>query len=292
MKRIVTHSGGFHADDVFAVATLLFIYPDAEIIRSRDDEVINGADIVVDVGSVYNAPKLKFDHHQKGGAGERENKIPFASFGLVWKEFGEKISGTAELDKMIEEKLVLPIDALDNGINISNPIYENIRPFDISDYFYSYWIDEDVSEEELLKIFKSVVTLAKGLIERVLHKAKRIIEEGLIVEEIYKNTEDKKIIILDKHYAWGRVLVEKPEPLLVVYPTTDGLKWNAKVVRENLGSFKSRISFPLEWAGKSGEDFQNISGVKDALFCHNKLFLAVAASKDGAVSLANKALNA
>jgi uncharacterized UPF0160 family protein len=33
--------------------------------RTRDEEVLKTCDIVVDVGSVYDPPNLRFDHHQK-----------------------------------------------------------------------------------------------------------------------------------------------------------------------------------------------------------------------------------
>ena len=84
--KIVTHSSGFHTDDVFAVATLLIMLgenADVEIIRSRDMEVIKTGDYVVDVGGVHDPVTNRFDHHQAGGAGKRENDIPYASFGLV-----------------------------------------------------------------------------------------------------------------------------------------------------------------------------------------------------------------
>ena len=47
-----------------------------------------------------------FDHHQKGGAGERENGIRYASFGLVWREHGEALAGGAEAAAAIDERLV------------------------------------------------------------------------------------------------------------------------------------------------------------------------------------------
>ncbi len=58
------------------------------MIRTRDLEVINKADIVIDVGGEYNADTGRFDHHQRGGAGERENGIPYSSFGLIWQKYG------------------------------------------------------------------------------------------------------------------------------------------------------------------------------------------------------------
>ena len=99
--KIVTHNAKFHTDDVFAVATLLILYPGAEVIRTRDESIIKMADIVVDVGQVYDAGNNRFDHHQVGGAGKRENGIQYASFGLVWKKFCEILTGGIEEARMI-----------------------------------------------------------------------------------------------------------------------------------------------------------------------------------------------
>ena len=91
--KIVTHSGSFHQDELFAVAALKMIYPDAEIIRTRDPKIIVSGDIVVDIGGISDPEKNRFDHHQDGGAGKRHNGMPYASFGLVWKKFGRQICG-------------------------------------------------------------------------------------------------------------------------------------------------------------------------------------------------------
>ena len=49
---IATHSGSFHADDVFGVAVLAALSPDHRIVRTRDPQEIAPADFVVDVGGV------------------------------------------------------------------------------------------------------------------------------------------------------------------------------------------------------------------------------------------------
>src|SRR4051812_14095548 len=120
--KIVTHNGQFHTDELMGVATLKLIYPEAEIIRTRTEEIINSADIVLDVGLVYDREKKRFDHHQSEGAGVRENGIPYASFGLVWKEYGKDICGSEEASQVVEEKLVLGIDSIDNGITLSKTL--------------------------------------------------------------------------------------------------------------------------------------------------------------------------
>ena len=50
------------------------------------------------------------------------------------------------------------------------------------------------------------------------------------------------------------------------------------------------MDLPESWAGKDGEELQKITGVPDAIFCHNKRFMASAGSREGAIALAQKAI--
>jgi len=290
---IATHNGGFHSDDVFAVAVLQLALGTANpiaVVRTRDMDVISKANYVVDVGGVLDPHTHRFDHHQTEGGGTHANGIPYASFGLVWKEYGIEISGSVEVAQYIEDRLVLFVDALDNGIDISTPIFEGVRQYTISDYFYSYWIDEHIEEEKVDAIFMDMVVLVRHLLTREIEKAKKIISQRAKVESVYAETADKKVIVFDKNIAWAGVLVHKTEPLYVVYPSIDGTKWNAKAVHIKPNSFELRKPFPVDWAGKTGEDLVRVSGVSDAIFCHRNLFLAVALSKEGALGLVHKAL--
>lgn len=80
IERGFTHGGGFHADDVFSSALLRILNPQIEILRGNVvPEEFDG--IVYDIG------RGKFDHHQQQKL-YRENGIPYAAFGLLWKEFG------------------------------------------------------------------------------------------------------------------------------------------------------------------------------------------------------------
>ena len=82
-----------------------------EIIRTRDEEAISNADYVFDVGGIYDEDKNRFDHHQKDGAGKRENGIEYASFGLVWRKFGIKLCVDTKVVDLVDKILVAPIDA-------------------------------------------------------------------------------------------------------------------------------------------------------------------------------------
>src|SRR5262245_29811405 len=130
--KLVTHNGSFHADDVFAAATLeLMLEKNGEtyeITRTRDEEIIKSGDYVFDVGSEYDEAKNRFDHHQPGGAGKHANGAEYSSFGLVWKKFSESLCKSAEEAKIIEAKLVSPVDASDNGMDLVQSIHE-VKPY-------------------------------------------------------------------------------------------------------------------------------------------------------------------
>jgi uncharacterized UPF0160 family protein len=54
--------------------------------------------------------------------------------------------------------------------------------------------------------------------------------------------------------------------------------------------FSARVDLPAAWAGLSGEAFQAVTGVPDAVFCHNGCFVAGAQSLEGIRALAALAL--
>ena len=67
IKRIGTHNGTFHCDEVLAcyLVTRLPEYRHAEIIRTRDPKELATCQVVVDVGGVYDPSKHRYDHHQR-----------------------------------------------------------------------------------------------------------------------------------------------------------------------------------------------------------------------------------
>ena len=104
---------------------------DHKLLRTRKQELIEAADIVWDVGSVFDAAANRFDHHQRG-APVREDGTPFSAAGLVWQVYGAQavaallpesarhLAGAiaAELDK----GLVRRLDEIDNGVSVDGPV--------------------------------------------------------------------------------------------------------------------------------------------------------------------------
>ncbi|OHA26024.1 MAG: hypothetical protein A3D52_01395 [Candidatus Taylorbacteria bacterium RIFCSPHIGHO2_02_FULL_44_36] len=295
--KIITHNGTFHADDVFGVAALLLRFKDEhkepKIIRTRDPATIKTGDIVLDVGSEYNEGRNRFDHHQIGGAGKRTNSVPYASFGLIWKKFGAVVAGNKAAAELVDKNLVQFIDAADNGDGELKPFKSDVLPYTIKraiDVFNPDWRDE---RQDFDGWFFQAVNFAAGILKREVEFAQAILESRQVIDRVYKNSADKRIIVLEKEYQWENYLNKYPEPLFVVVPRLgegDKMIWRTGAIRDNLGSFINRRSFPVAWAGKREKELAEITGVSDALFCHNKLFVAYAKSKEGALALAKLAL--
>lgn len=293
-KKLITHNGSFHADDIFACATLCIMLEknreSYEIIRTRDPEIIKTGDYVFDVGGMYEAEKNLFDHHQVGGAGKREkNNIEYAACGLVWKKFGIEVSGSTKAADIIDDRLFAPIDAGDNGFNLVENKYET-SPYFIQHAFYAMrptWREENVTDDEM---FLKCVEMAKTILSREIIQVQDILLAEERVLDIYNKTEDKKIIILDKNYPSEYILHDFPELLYVIYPRNTDDLWAVKAVRKNLNTFDNRKDFPKNWGGLKDEALQKVSGVSDAVFCHRGLFLAVAKSREGAIKLAQIAV--
>jgi len=293
MKKIITHNGNFHADDIFAVATLQLIFEkegeEFEVIRTRDEEIIKTGNFVIDVGGIYDADKNLFDHHMLEGAGERENKIPYASFGLVWKKFGIELCGSDEVVSRIDKKLAQPIDAIDVGIDLFKNIIDGVYPYLMHSFLTSLkptWKEQDLNENIM---FDKAVNFAKEILQREIKITQDITEAEVTVIEAYNKAKDKRIIVMDKKYPWESILSRYEEPLYAIYPN---VSWRVKAVRDDFGSFENRKDLPESWAGKSDEELAEITGVSDAVFCHRARFLAGAKSKEGAIKLAQIALDA
>ncbi len=293
MKKLVTHNGSFHADDIFACATLSLMLEkegqEFEIIRTRDEEIIKNGDYVFDVGGIYDGELNRFDHHQKGGAGKRENGIEYSSFGLVWKKFGKELCNTEEVVGIIDNRLVAPIDADDNGFDLVESKHK-ISPYLIQDFFLALRPALREKNADNNEMFLESVRIAKEILTReIIHVEDAIISEQKI-EAIYEKTEDKRILILEENFHDEDILSKFEEPLFVIYPRAADNLWGIRAVRESSKTFKNRKDFPKNWAGLRDDDLQKVTGVDDAVFCHKGLFLAVAKSKEGAIKLAELAL--
>lgn len=288
--RAVTHNGNFHADEVFATAVLMEVYPDMQVTRTRDPEIIEAADIVYDVGGVYDHERRRYDHHQNDDSLRRLDGLTRSSLGLIWLHYGEAYcDGDARAAKIIDNRLVRGIDARDNGE--LEPPADTTTP----DYGMTGVIEQlnpiPDSRETHDEQFYKAVNRATGILSRL----KRTVQEEVkTVDEVLKaiaQSEDSRYAVMNKQ-------INPPEELslidgleFIIFPETVDNTWRIYATPTSGDPFVSKHPFPKSWAGLSNDELARVTGVDDALFCHKKRFLAVAKTREGALGLLNLALD-
>ena len=283
---IATHNGKFHADDVFGVALLRQLYPHAQVVRTRDPKVLDQADIVLDVGGVFDPAKLRFDHHQLS-SGARESGILYSAFGLLWQHYGKEFCGNDSVWQKIDSRLVTAIDGVDNGQDLYSVSEFGARPFDISELLGLF---NPIGDDEE---FDSQFEVAIELATTVLLRLKSKYEEAIAAQEYflaqYAKSADPRFVVLEKFVPHGSVATKQPELLYVVFPGATG-NWTIQTVRPENSQFGNRKDLPASWRGLNGQDLAEVTGVSDAVFCHKGAFIGAAQSQEGAMEMLRLAL--
>ncbi|GHE68423.1 metal-dependent hydrolase [Camelimonas fluminis] len=297
---LVTHSGGFHADELMSTVILSRLFPDARLVRSRDREwTTPGADrIIYDVGGVYDADLRIFDHHQRG-APLRDDGQPYSSFGLIWKHFGRDYllaSGVPAahveaIHTSFDAGFVLPVDLVDNGAlspSVAGPLLagltlpgllESLKPvFDVN--------DPDADD----RAFQGALTIARAFVEaRIGRSAAKLRAETLVMNAI-RTAADGRVLELPMGMPYRPTVVKAGADhlLFVVHPRDRD--WCVNGIRRADEGFELRADLPASWAGLTNEELERASGVAGARFCHNGRFIAAAASREAALAMADIAV--
>ena len=251
--RIGTHSGVFHADDAMGCMLLREFtqkFKGAEVVRTRDQELLKTLDAVLDVGGVYDDALHRYDHHQKGFSEvfSSEFEIKLSASGLVFKHFGKEAIKNA-VDYLVEQGslpnyikpkvteeairelhrdcyrgLFVTIDAIDNGIDRYpkdvKPKYENYRT-DLASRVGrlnpSWWDDPTPSSFDAN--FSQAMDICK---EEFLHQLKTEIMAGIasfvLVEEAIANNSklDGAVVVLSRPCFWKEALFRVEEKVKAV----------------------------------------------------------------------------
>lgn len=248
-----THSGKFHADDVFSSALLLYLNP--EITITRGNKVPEDFD-----GIVFDIGRGKYDHHQKDSR-IRENGIPYASFGLLWEDLGCEILGD-ELAEKFDEAFVQPLDNNDNT-------GEKNELASLIDSFNPSWDENGGTDEAFFRAVSVAGMILENKFARYLgnERADKRIEEVL---ETRDQTGDSRILVLPEFIPCQKRLSET-EVAFVIFPSNRGGYCIQPQKKEY--SLNYKCSFPSEWLGLENEELQKETGLSSATFCHKGGFL-------------------
>lgn len=266
-----THSGKFHADDVFSSALLLYLNPEIRIIRgNKVPEDFDG--IVFDIG------RGRYDHHQKDSR-IRENGIPYAAFGLLWEELGTEILGE-ELAQKFDESFVQPLDNNDNT-GEKNELATLIGNFNPT------WDAQGGNNEAFFQAVSVAGMILENKFERYLgnERTDKRVEE--ILEEHQKailsgekSKEEARILILPEFVPCQKRLSET-DIAFVIFPSNRGGYCIQPQKKEY--SLNYKCSFPVEWLGLENEELAAATGLPSAGFCHKGGFLMTTGTLEDAV---------
>ena len=301
ITHLITHSGGFHADELLSSVVLSHLFPQAKLLRTRGVQWLKPSPekIIYDVGGEFNAQDQIFDHHQRPNP-LREDGQPFSSFGLIWAHYGEEY--LAELNvpeeniKVIhttfDTKFVLPIDLLDNGsmepsvagplsaltlpalLGSLKPVFDNISPTADDDAFFA------------------AMPIAQTFIESMVRNLTSKARAHSIVVKAIATAGASPILELPMGMPYRSALEKAQADHIMFMVTPRGDTWTLNGIKLSNDTFEQRADLPAVWAGLTDAALEEACGVLGAKFCHNARFIAVASSRDAILQMAALAVKA
>ncbi len=301
ITHLVTHSGGFHADELLSSVVLTRLFPQAELVRSRDRKWVTPAmdKIIYDVGGAYDSEAQIFDHHQRPGP-LREDGQPFSSFGLIWAHYGRAYlaamdvpaDDVAAIHTKFDTKFVLPIDLLDNGAmepSVAGPLSILTLPALLGSLKPVFDDTSPTAEDDA---FRTALPIARSFVEaQILNLAAKARALGIVTEAIAKAGVSPILELpMGMPYRSALDLAEADHMLFVIHPRGDD--WALNGIKLSNDTFDQRADLPAAWAGLTDRALEDASGVKGAKFCHNGRFIAVASTRGAIVKMAEIAVQA
>lgn len=298
MKRIGTHNGRFHADEALACALLrqTAAFRGAQVIRTRDPQILSQMDAVVDVGGVYDHATHRYDHHQPTFHDTLSEQYPtrLSSAGLVYKHFGREIIANkktvspADLELIFVkqyERFVQAFDAHDNGIpqypaSVGRPAHPD--SWDIFAQVASLnpnW-NQPMGDEAIDERFQQAMQLVETNFNISLdYLLDAWLPARQIVGEAIQNAGKERFLVLKESCPWKDHLFglesEKGHFLFVIYPESANQTWRIQAVPLHPDAFELRHSLPEPWLGMRDEELDTLipDGPKGAVFVHRNGFI-------------------
>ncbi|NOR63916.1 MAG: MYG1 family protein [Rhodobacteraceae bacterium] len=299
ITHLVTHSGGFHADELLSSVVLTRLYPQAKILRSRDLQWVTPAadKIIYDVGGAYDSAAQIFDHHQRPSP-LREDGQPFSSFGLIWAHYGRAYLAAMDvpaadieaIHAKFDTKFVLPIDLLDNGAiepSVAGPLSILTLPALLGSLKPVF---DDTSPTADDDAFFTALPIARSFVEaQIRNLAAKARAQSIVIEAITK-AGTSPILELPTGMPYRAPLdqAEAGHILFVIYPR--GNDWTLNGIKLSHDTFEQRADLPAAWAGLTDAALEDACGVKGAKFCHNARFIAVASTREVILKMAEIAV--
>ncbi|KAK4885211.1 hypothetical protein RN001_001482 [Aquatica leii] len=328
IQRIGTHSGVFHCDEALACFMLKQLpdFADAEIVRTRDETVLETCNIVVDVGGIYNPKQNRFDHHQRDFTDSltsvrpdlaKNRNIKLSSAGLVYAHFGmEVLSEILNKNKInvvpasipsiylhVYDSFIQEIDAIDNGVpicsegqalyQINSSISARVQKLNPA------WNSKSIQTHD--ELFQDAMAyVGAEFTDKILEAstiwwpARAIVLKSLLERNKFYKTGE--IIELEERCPWVEHLFSLEEELNIAGHTKFVLfldrdqSCRVQCVPVTPGSFVCRKFLHEDWRGIKDSELSKVADIDGCIFCHHTGFIGGNKTKDGALQMAIKSL--
>lgn len=287
--------------------------------RSRDQNVLDSLDAVLDVGGIFDPEKDRFDHHQRGfdHTFGRGFVTKLSSAGLVYKYYGLEIIAKElgldakhpDVDRVylaLYKSFVEAIDAIDNGINqydVTDPprYVDNTNLSARVGKLNPDWMEEQSSKKEDAAFLRAMELAGREFLEALRYQARSWLPARTIVADClasrFEVDSSGEIMVLKQFCPWKLHLFELEEELKLdpsikyaLYEDDRSKQWRVQAVAVGPGRFESRKALPLSWRGLRDDELSKEAGIDDCVFVHMSGFIGGNKNFDGALAMAKKAL--
>ena len=299
ITKLVTHSGGFHADELLSSVILTRLFPHAELVRSRDKQMLTPAadKIIYDVGGDFNPDRQIFDHHQRPNP-LREDGQPYSSFGLIWAQYGAEYLAAldvpagdiADIHASFDSKFVLPIDLLDNGAmepSVAGPLSVLTLPSLLGSLKPVFDDPSPTADDDA---FIAALPIAGAFVVAVVRNLAAKARAQTLVAQAIAAAGTSPILELPMGMPYRSALDKAAADHMLFVVTPRGDDWTLGGIKVSNDTFDQRADLPAAWAGLTDKALEDASGVEGAKFCHNARFIAVASSREAILKMAEIAV--
>jgi uncharacterized UPF0160 family protein len=200
----------------------------------------------------------------------------------------------AEIVRSIDHSLVQYLDIVDTGQGDVSPGIFGLSS--LIAQLNTHWLEErgmdGKTKAQLQETrFREAIAITRKFLDHAISKKVAQLRAMDTVRNAPRLLDGRVLHLQEGGMPWTHVVVhEMPEVMFVIYPDSDGDQYQIKTVPVESGSFTARLDLPEPWAGLREAELAAVTGVEDSVFCHLNLFIGGARSFEGAVRMAELAL--
>lgn len=193
-------------------------------------------------------------------------------------------------------KLILEIDAKDNGVDVADEVRYHVSTH-LGARVGRFNLDWDAPETACVhKQFRKAMLVAE---EELMYNVKQMqstLSAYSLVEDDYKKRMEVhpsgEIMVLSKFCPWKGLLSEIEDNnneagivKFVLFKDYGG-SWRISTVNLEAGSFAFRVSIKKEWCGLRDNELSKVAEIPDGIFVHMSGFIGGAKSYESVLKMA------